>query len=411
MEIRKQTRPDALELKVSGRLDAYWADHLAAAIEESLQTGDHRLRVDMESVAYMSSAGIRILLRFRKQVQNLGGSFVVVDPSPAVRSVLEMVGLEALLEEPGPTAEAPRRNATTRVHAGVEFEVFEAMPGAAKQARFIGDPRALERDHCGITPLRLEPSVLALGLGVLGEVGDEGRARCGEFLGVGGAAAYLPVDGSGVADYVVATGTLRPEIGVAYAAACDMSAATLVRFEAPPAQGALELTKLMQACLDLSAAPLAAVAMVAESAGLLGAALRRSPVSGDPGGDHFTFAFPGIRQWLSFTPERVHARSVALVVGLVGRSAADDPTSFLRPMSFGSDAVGHFHAAAFGYRPLRKGTIDLVEAVGGLFDDGAPLGILHLLNDDRPIVGSGDSLFVRGACWVAPVAGIQRERS
>lgn len=410
MEISKQALADAVELRVSGRLDAYWADHLSAAIEECLRTGEHRLRVDMESVAYMSSAGIRVLLRFRKQVQHLGGSFVVVQPSPGVRSVLEMVGLEALLAEPSAETAEPRSGVAARTLAGIEVEVFDAPPGAATQGRLIGNPQALAGEQPPILPLRLEPAVLALGLGVLGEPGDESRGRCGEFLGIGGAAAYLPADGTGVADYVVATGSLVPEIGVAYAVACDMRDSALLRFEAPAASGALELTTLMRACLELSDTPLAAVAMVAESAGLLGAALRRSPVGADPGGARFTFAFPEVREWLSFTPERVHARSVVLVVGLVGRRADSGLGDFLRPMTSQADLVGHFHAAAFGYRPLRKGKIDLVEAVGGLFDDGPPLGILHLLNDDRPIVGSGDSLFVRGACWVAPVGGIQRER-
>jgi hypothetical protein len=71
--------------------------------------------------------------------------------------------------------------------------------------------------------------------------------------------------------------------------------------------------------------------------------------------------------------------------------------------------VGHLHAAVFRYRPLRKGgALDLAATVAGLFEDGAPLAMLHLLNDDRPIVGGGESLMVRGACWVVPIERITR---
>ena len=93
MEITKKSLAGTVELRVGGRLDAHWADHLTRAIDEILHSGAHHLRVDMSGVSYMSSAGVRVLLRFRKQAQQLSGSFVVVQPSVAVRTVLEMAGL------------------------------------------------------------------------------------------------------------------------------------------------------------------------------------------------------------------------------------------------------------------------------------------------------------------------------
>jgi hypothetical protein len=30
-------------------------------------------------------------------------------------------------------------------------------------------------------------------------------------------------------------------------------------------------------------------------------------------------------------------------------------------------------------------------------------GLLHLVNDDRPLIGRGQSEFVRGVCWAGPV--------
>jgi hypothetical protein len=64
---------------------------------------------------------------------------------------------------------------------------------------------------------------------------------------------------------------------------------------------------------------------------------------------------------------------------------------------------GHFHAAAFPYRPLRKGKVDLVHTVQPLFESEQVLGLLHLLNDWRELSGAGESRFLRGACWCAPL--------
>jgi hypothetical protein len=45
--------------------------------------------------------------------------------------------------------------------------------------------------------------------------------------------------------------------------------------------------------------------------------------------------------------------------------------------------------------------------VGRLFDSGGPDGALHLLRDDRGAAGAGDSRFVRGAAWIAPITACE----
>jgi len=407
VEITRREAAGAVELEVSGRLDAYWADHLAAAIEESLQVGGHRLRLDMARVAYMSSAGIRVLLRTRKQLQALEGSFAVVNPSAAVRSVLEMVGLQMLFGEPEapPTAVSA---ASKFVSGGVELEVVATNRGTRRECQLVGDPAYLTGD-CASAPLvrlAVQPTMLALGIGAIADDASDARPRCGECLAAGGAAAYLPGDANGVPDYVVSEGTLQPSLHVVFALACDMSGAALVRFDAG-AGSSFGLNAIVRACLELSGAATVGIVAVAESAGLIGAALRRSPFAeAAPSG--VALEFPTVREWISFTPERSHLQSVTLVGGIVSRPVEGPLRRFLRPLETGDALVGHLHAAVFRYRPLRKGALDLEPTVAGLFEEGVPLTILHLLNDDRPIVGGGESLLVRGACWIAPIESIVR---
>jgi hypothetical protein len=138
--------------------------------------------------------------------------------------------------------------------------------------------------------------------------------------------------------------------------------------------------------------------MVAESAGLMGAALRRSPATGD--GNKPLFDHPRIREWLSFTPERAFPRGLVLTVGVAARVVPPALQPLLRPLGGERAEQGHFHAAAFSYSPLPKGRIDLAATVADLFRGERLQGVLHLVNDDRAIVGAGESEFVRGACWV-----------
>ena len=77
----------------------------------------------------------------------------------------------------------------------------------------------------------------------------------------------------------------------------------------------------------------------------------------------------------------------------------------IRSLGPGSAPAGHFHAAAFSYRPLEKGRIDLKTTVKSVFEAETLQGVLHLLADDRESTHA-QSEFVRGACWISPIEDV-----
>src|SRR5436305_6973607 len=97
MEIKKVQHAAAVELIAAGRLDEYWASHLGSALDEVIRAGTHHIRLNLAAVTYLSSAGIRILLQYYKQLTQIHGSFIVTDPSPFVRKILDMTRLSPLL--------------------------------------------------------------------------------------------------------------------------------------------------------------------------------------------------------------------------------------------------------------------------------------------------------------------------
>jgi len=409
VEITKERRDETLELRVKGRLDAYWADHLANALEEAIRGGDHHVRLDLAEVSYMSSAGIRILLKFFRQLERIRGELTVSRPSEAVRTVLELAGLTMLLlSEPRAPATEPPEAASRRLERdGAALEVFAATPGSRLRCRAVGAPgRLLEggfrAEDCHT--LRFPASTFGLGVGAFGSGFADCRGRFGEFLVAAGAAAYLPTDGTNVADDLVASGDLVPEITALYALACEGTFAHLVRFEAGPARGRITLAELARMALDIAGAEAVGMVMVAESAGLVGAALRRSPTA-----DAGAFGTPEMREWLSFTTEPAYGRSLVLAVGVAARTTPPDVAAWLRPLQTPDGPAGHFHAAAFSYHAFPKGLLELAPTVATLFESAVLQGVLHLLGDDREPSGVGQSEFVRGACWLGPIAVIERE--
>jgi anti-anti-sigma factor len=411
MEYSKHHIGDALEVKVKGRLDGYWADHLAHALEQSIRDGAHRIRLNLAEVVFMSSAGIGVVVKFYQQLKDIHGSLVVTSASAPVKRVLEMAHLGVLLaaEAPPPAPTVADVKLVGHLdHERPTFEVRNASPGARLRCRVVGDPALLRGGGYGeehARKLLFPEATFGVGLGAFGHSFEDCSTRFGEFLAVAGAAAYQPTDGSNVPDYLVSAGSLVPELIVLYSIVCEGGFSHLARFEPKKPSTAAGLAELVSTCLEIAGTPAAGVVIVAESAGLMGAALRRSPVQAEPL-PAAPFEHPEVREWLSFTAEPAYVKSLSLVAGVAARGDCGDLAPMLRPLGKDASLAGHFHAAAFSYRPLKKGRIELKSTVATLFEAETLQGVLHLLEDDREISGGGQSEFVRGACWISPLGEI-----
>jgi anti-anti-sigma factor len=420
MEITKEQSGDYVEMKVNGRLDGSWSDHLARTLEETVRGGIHRIRLDLGAVDYISSLGVGVLVRFHKELRAIGGNLKVFNPSERVREVITLSGLAAMLLSRG-TSQSGGLSVTWQLELplrGIEhdrepavFELFEPATKAGLECRTFGEPALLRgcrfrADAC--RTVVIPETSIALGLGALGQQFADCHDRLGEFLAVGGAAAYLPTDGTNVPDYLMLGGDTPPSVQACYGVLCGGTLGRLARFEAKRAAGAVTLSDVVLAVLEWTGSSSVGMVLATESVGLIGAALRRSPAL-DAAADA-PFAHPEIRKWMTFTAERAFPHCVALIVGVASRDPAPALAPYVRRLGRDATLFGHFHAAAFSYRSLPKGPIALPDTVATLFETQRLQGLLHLLGDYREQTGLGESEFLRGACWFAPIERTVNEK-
>jgi anti-anti-sigma factor len=405
MEIKKQRIGDVVELEIQGRLDGYWANHLAQSFDDAIREGARSLKVNLSGVSYLSSAGIRVLVRAHKQLSAIQGSFSITAPSEAVQSILQLTGLmDLLVPAVTPGLKAAPSGARILEKENIRFEVISLTPEARLSCQVIGDPAQLlgerfREENC--RRVAFSDSSFGLGLGAFGTSFADCAGRFGEFLAVGGAVTYLPADGTNVPDYMLAAGNFIPQIEVLYSILCEGDFQMVLHFERKDTGVAAKLGEIVEGCLDIAEAKALGIVMIAESAGLIGAALRRSPAIRDS--ETSLFAFPQMRDWLSFAAEPVFTRALTLVVGVAARKAPALLIPMLRPLGQ-SELAGHFHAAAFSYRLLKERDLDLRATTTNLFEVEAPQALLHLLHDNREITGAGESQFARGTCWIGPIS-------
>ena len=95
MTITDVKEESSLTLKLAGRLDALSAPELEEALARDTE-GVTQLTLDLEELAYISSAGLRVLLKAKKQFRG-PEAFRLTGVNEIVREILDVTGFSAFL--------------------------------------------------------------------------------------------------------------------------------------------------------------------------------------------------------------------------------------------------------------------------------------------------------------------------
>jgi anti-sigma B factor antagonist len=408
MQITQHRNDEMLELRLAGRIDATWGDHLSATIQEAVRSGTHRVALNCSAVDYISSLGIGVIVTQYKLLQSVNGSLVVTNPSKFVREILTTVGLAGFLLEGAtnvvPAAPAP---AVRETRGGATYEVFPQPVSRPISCAFVGEPGKLARgfSEADCRTVEFPSGAFGLGLGAFGRGFEDCKSRFGEFLALGGCALALPTSGPDTApDYVIQTGKLVPQLETLYAITGTGDFSSMVRFDSlGDGPGKIGLSELVTSLLDLSSAPAIAFAALVETACVIGTSLLKSPALGP-----LPHTVPSMRDWLSFTTERASKKSLALMIGLAGKNVPQTVEPFLRPLYTDSPIRAHIHAAVFNYQPVQRGELPFSGIVSIIIASSNPHALLHLMADARPYEGVGETDLARGACWMGAISDFKQ---
>jgi anti-sigma B factor antagonist len=98
LSVEVQSHDGSTLVTAVGEVDADSMRVLEAPLEEvSLE---RTVLVDMSGVRFMDSSGLKVILAQRMRMIESGGSIHICNPSPAVRRLVEVTGLNHVLYEP-----------------------------------------------------------------------------------------------------------------------------------------------------------------------------------------------------------------------------------------------------------------------------------------------------------------------
>jgi len=399
LEIFQESDNENILLRLSGRLDAGNAIYLDDKLTELIQEGHYNVKLNTAEITFLSSAGIRILVKQSKSFKNVSGNLSIIKYSEPVKVVLDMVGMSNLFDfKEGAKPKTKSSDYSIEKH-GYSFNRKNINLNNQSELIFEGNTSKFE--NCNFTKedsvnLKLKKPFYGIGIGAFGNNYEDCKNQYGEFIALGKILACLPSGNIKTPDYMISSGNLVPEINTLYYIGKNDSFQFEYSFD-PVSEKAISAGNIIETIFTETGIKNLAFLMIAESAGLVGASLNYSPTK-----ECEIFGFPQIRENIRFTTEPAHLKSMTVSFGIVSKQEESSISEYLRATG-DKEFYSHIHSAVFTYFPLQKEIPDYESTIKHLFEQSEIIDIIHLIKDDRDINGIGESQFKSGHIWLSEI--------
>jgi anti-sigma B factor antagonist len=98
LSIEQEDSNNGSVIRVQGEVDLYSSPDLRKAILKAVPSAEGGLAIDLSGVTYIDSSGVATLVEGLRSAREHGTTFTLVEPSDAVRQVLELARLDSVFE-------------------------------------------------------------------------------------------------------------------------------------------------------------------------------------------------------------------------------------------------------------------------------------------------------------------------
>jgi anti-sigma B factor antagonist len=97
MEIVEESKDDVSIFSLKGRLDSNTSAKLEGRIAKAIENGFKNMIINFENLEYISSAGLRVILKTTKDLKRKDGKILLCSMQDYVKEVFEIAGFDTFL--------------------------------------------------------------------------------------------------------------------------------------------------------------------------------------------------------------------------------------------------------------------------------------------------------------------------
>lgn len=374
-----------------GRVDALSVPDVQKLLDRLVLDGERLLLVDMASVNYVSSAGLRVFLAVQKQLKKVGGEIVFIGMNNQVFEVFRMSGLTTVFHIVGSKDEAQHliekgRTGVTVASEPIEGVHMEYLEGTAEKGTLfaVGSPDKTAGSTYGekdVVPVEASRMQFGCGLATIGEIYEEYKGLFGESMAVKGSFFFYPAVKHSSVDFLI---NAEEDPGIVYrflhGFGFNGPYRYLISFEGR--EHPLDLTSLVEGFFAISTASVLGVVIIAESTGLWGMHLRKAPLTEQrPDNGKTIFDGENFSEWVDFPVEPTYTNHAVVATGVAVRNRETVSPQVRSLMA--EENNFHIHGAIFEKTPLSKNMGGFDRELLRIFNDLQVYKVQHILGRSR----------------------------
>jgi anti-anti-sigma factor len=414
MNITSERVDGVLIITPHGRLDAYGALEFNEALENLITDTDLVVIFNMVDVSYLSSGGIRSLLRTERTLKDRGGGTHLCNVNPYPLEVLKMAGFDQIFSLHSTMDDAMGYQVTPTDSEPVDWNPLPKYDDEHVSLtilevshddsilKLVGDISKVLYAQLGeddIYSRKFSDTEYSIGLGGLGEKTPDFMEIMGEMITIGGTMVWLPTDGHNTPDFFIpATDTGIVTIHTGFNAALEGNFHDIIMVESRK-EGGFSIDELYSPLFQMarkmrtSFKGVISVAMQADIGEFYSSGLKISPIKKfTPENREMITQEDNIDSWMN-TGTIPMFRGETMVSFGVGVDLESDLSNFdenvlgslfyLHPANIGNQKMLlHNHAVVFKHLPLEKKQ-DLDGQIREIVKKGEFLDMRHLLDNTR----------------------------
>lgn len=378
-------------ISAKGRIDALSAPEVQNVFNSMILEGGRILLADLSSVQYISSAGLRIFIGTQKQLKKVGGEILLSGLSPQVRDIFKVSGFDQLFrivsDQDGiPSESCANGDASSpRQQQSGDISLVSVETDAAPGRLFlIGSTDKLESAAYTETDVVSVPTseiTSGCGLAALGDSFEDYGSLFGEAMVIQHNFFYYPAVRHPSVDFLL-NAHANPAAAYKFLHGFGFNGDNrhLIAFQTENAS--VDLASVISSFLTVSDADLIGITLLAESKGIWGMNMKKSPIPGDqPASGENIFSSRLFPDWFDFPVEPMHTGAIVAATGIAVRDSRKLPQAFRN--LFSGENRFHLHGGIFDKAPIKNGPRDLDSELMRVFNELSVYKIQHLFGQSR----------------------------
>lgn len=391
-------------IALKGRIDALTSSDVGRILDALILEGERTLVVDMTSVNYVSSAGLRALLMSQKELKKVGGEIILLGMIKTVFDVFDMSGLTGvfrILKDRGEIAGLLRSDRQDGVVNSFEDDIIRIEwreKEAGKGTLFtVGSPDKTESSGYSerdVVAVKAEEMKHGCGLAVLGDTYEEYKRLFGESMVVNGNFFFYPAVKHSSVDFLISADR-DPAITYKFLHGFGFNGPDRYVLSFQGKDTPLGLDFLIDSFFRVSPADILGITVIAESKGIWGMHMKQVPLlEHKPLNGKSIFDKENFSAWVDFPLDPSYGNHVVVATGIAARDR-----SCLRPEKQSLIAEGgrfHIHAGIFEKAPIGRNPGDFDKELMRVIGELQAYRVQHLLSRSRFSSGMGAIVEIEG---------------